>query len=224
MGKSKSKTTQQQTQSFNNTQTAAPSNTYSPFINDAAGTLRPAYDASQAQLGRVMPGINAGLDYYNDVLSGDYMNANPYLDDVIGDTNRSIMDSVTGEFSGAGRYGSGYHNRTIADRLAANENAIRGAEYGRERAFMDAAPRNIAALGSASVALPQVPSSAYAEAIAQLLGRYGTTTGSGTGTSSGTSTTVQSPSTLGVLGSILGTGLSAWAGGGLGGFGGFGGK
>jgi hypothetical protein len=152
------------------------------------------------------------MDYYGDVLSGKYLNSNPYLDQVIGDTNRGITNEVNSNFEGAGRYGSGGHASVLADRVAANENALRFGNYATERGYQQQAPQGIGQLGALSASLPQGPSSQYAQAIAALLGKYVQGTG--------TSTTTQSPGMGNILAGLVGSGLSAFASGGLGGFGG----
>lgn len=88
-------------------------------------------------------------------LQGDYLNANPYLDSMIGAANRNItnqfaettMPSVQSSLSRAGRYGSNaatqqlFTNaqRTLAQQLADTEANIRGNAYGQERQYMNAA-------------------------------------------------------------------------------------
>lgn len=199
MAKSKSKT--------QSTETLAPNAAYAPQINDGADALRDAYTRSSGLLERYMPRLEGGLDYYGRVGRGEFMNANPYLEEVIGRGNRSIADSVNSEFSGAGRYGSGAHTGTLADRIAANENNIRFGEYGRERLLMDQAPRNMADLVQIMASGPQGLANNYAGGLSGLLGRYVTGTGN--------STTTQKQGLGGLLAAVAGAGLSGWAGGGF---------
>lgn len=204
--KSKSKTKQQ------STETVAPSTYSQPYINDAAAQLKPGFDQAQANVQTLMPKLNAGLDYYGDVLGGKYLNSNPHLGAIINDTNRSVADGVNSEFSLAGRYGSGAHTGVLTDRLAANESKLRYGDYAQERAYMDSAPRNLAGMVTTSATLPQLPASQYADAINALMGRYVT------GNSSGTSTTTQKQGMGSLIGGIAGAGLSGWASGGFKGF------
>lgn len=151
----------------------APNPTYAPQINAAADAQGTAYNAAQQNVtNNVMPAINQGMGYYGDVLSGKYLNSNPYLDSVIGDTNRGITNEVNSNFEGAGRYGSGAHTGVLADRIAANENALRYGNYNAERANQGTAAQGIGPLGALSAGLPQAASSQYGQAISQLLGRY----------------------------------------------------
>lgn len=167
----------------NETATTAPSAAYSPYIDTAAATLKPAYEAANANNQQLMGGIDKGLDYYGDVLDGKYLEGNPYLDDVISRSNEDITSGVASQFSTAGRYGSGYHAGVLADKLAGNENQLRYQNYATERQNQNAAPGGSASLTGISAALPQMASSQYSDQIAQLLGKYVTGTGSGTSTS-----------------------------------------
>lgn len=182
------------------TATTAPSAAYSPYIDSAAATLKPAYEAANANNQKLMGGIDKGLSYYGDVLDGKYLEGNPYLEDVISRSNADISDGVATQFSSAGRYGSGYHSGILADKLAGNENQLRYQNYATERQNQNAAPGGLASLTGISAALPQMASSQYADQIAQLLGKYQT------GTSNGTSTTKNSGGFLGdlLLASIAG--------------------
>jgi hypothetical protein len=88
-------------------------------------------------------------------LSGEFLNANPFLDAQIaaatrGTTQRfaeTVMPSVQSSLGRAGRYGSNASTqqlftnaqRTLAQQLADTEANIRGANYQNERQFMNAA-------------------------------------------------------------------------------------
>lgn len=175
--KSKSKT--------KSTETLAPSTYSQPFINDAASTLRPAYDQSQALMQQYLPQAQQGIDFYGDTMAGKYLDQNnPYLEGVIGDTNQSIADSVNQQFAGA-RFGSGYHARTLADRIGANENNLRYGNYATERGYQNDAPMRQAGLIQGAVGLPQQAAGGYANNINSLLGRYATSNSTGTNTQRG---------------------------------------
>jgi hypothetical protein len=197
MGLSKSK---QQTKS---TETLAPSTYSQPFVNDAASTLRPAFDQSQGLLDKYIPQTQQGIDYYSKTLNGDYLDHNPYLDRMISDTNQSIADSVNSQFSGA-RFGSGYHARTLADRIAQNENNVRGQQYNTERGYQNEAALRKQGLIESTVGLPQTAAGNYAGGVGGLLGKYATSTGS--------TTTQQRPSLLSLLAQGAQAGASAFGG------------
>lgn len=166
MSKKKSKTTE----------TVGPSAYAQPYIDQAAGTFRPAYEASQSTLGQFLPRVEQSADYYGDVLSGNYLReGNPYLEGVIGDTNRSIADNVNSQFMD--RFGSGYHAKTLADSIAENENRLRYGNYATERGYQNEAAGRLPQVATIGTALPLVPAQGYADMTGGLLGRYLTSTG-----------------------------------------------
>lgn len=202
MGLSSSK----QTSKSNQTATIAPSAAYSPYIDSAAASLKPAFEAAQANNASLMPRVNSVLDYYGDTLAGKKLNGNPFLQSVLDRTNADITTGVDSRFSSAGRYGSGNHAGILAKAIADNENAIRYQDYATERGYQDAAAgKQLGAVGVAS-ALPQAAAGTYADQIRALLGGYTT------GTQSGTNETKSSPSLLSVLANIAASAGSAAAG------------
>ena len=156
-----------------------------PYVTDAAGILKPGYDAAVANNASLMPRVNSALDYSQGVMNGNYLNGNPHLQGVIDSANRDITDSVSGRFEGAGRYGSGNYAGVLARAIADNENKLRYADYAQERQYQNAAPGQLAGLVALSAGLPQAAGNTYAEAVRNLVGGYTTTDGK--------STTVSSP-------------------------------
>lgn len=79
-------------------------------------------------------GSSGGLDYLTPTARGDYLNnGDPYLDQVIADTNTHTANQLADYYSGAGRYGGATMNRDMIDRLAANEANVRSSNYQNER-------------------------------------------------------------------------------------------
>lgn len=130
---------------------------------------------------------NQASGYYGDVLSGKYLNGNPYLGAVTQQLNRNIADQVNSQFEGAGRYGSDAYAGTLAretgaadanlsyndynDRLAQMGQAAQGAtgaNIGTEQALASAVGQN--------AALPYIGTQAYAGSLGQLMSG-GTSTG-----------------------------------------------
>ena len=68
---------------------------------------------------------------------------NPYLDQIIGRTNRNTTDAVNSQFSQGGRYGSGAYTGVLADSLAGNEGNLRYQDYGNQTARQDAAAASL---------------------------------------------------------------------------------
>jgi len=166
-------------------QTLAPNAVYAPQINDAAAQLRPAYDQSQSILAKYQPGFDKARGYSEDLLSGKYLEGNPYLQKVLDKTNQDIVTGVGSQFSQAGRYGSAYNTDTAARAIADNENQLRYRDYATERGYQNAAPGQFAQLATVQSGLPQALSGNYADSIASLLGRYIQGNSQGTSKSSG---------------------------------------
>lgn len=82
---------------------------------------------------------NQGSGYYSDVLSGKYLNGNPYLDKILGQTREDIGNSVGGHFSANGRYGSGANQAIMEKQMANAENSLRYQNYGDEMNRMGSA-------------------------------------------------------------------------------------
>lgn len=121
---------------------------------------------------------NNALGYVNDVVSGNYLNGNPYIDAVAERAGRSLQnqyrDAVTGvgmDAAGAGRYGSGLYQKAVGDKqdalgqsLADLNNSIYYNNYNDERTRQQA----MAALA------PELAQSRYNDA--NMLASIGATT------------------------------------------------
>jgi hypothetical protein len=140
MGKSKTKTTS------NQTNTVAPNAAYTPYIDDAAGAVKSAYGTAQANLPSLMAGVNSANDYYKTQLSGANLNGNPYTDAILKATNEGVTNDVNSQFSSAGRYGSGMHAGILATKLADADNALRYSNYSAERGYQNACCKALASL------------------------------------------------------------------------------
>lgn len=213
MGKSKTKTTsdpwlpaqpyilanlQQQDNVFKSTQ---------PQLEAYAGQQRDTY-------GRVAPGAEAGITgaqaLVNRNLSGANLTANPYLDAILAKTRENVTGSVNDQFGPAGRFGSGMHAAILARELADAENSARYQDYATERGYQQDAigdAQNL--MGGAqgllnnAAELPWIGIQASNGAVRQASSGYGT------------QTTKQKTGLGGILGGVLGAGLSGWAGGGF---------
>ena len=93
--------------------------------------------------GRLAPGDEQGImgsqGLVNDTIGGKYLNGNPYLEGMIGQTRDNVTDQVNGQFSLGGRYGSGQHTGILAKYLADAENNMRFNNYGMERGYQNQA-------------------------------------------------------------------------------------
>lgn len=65
--------------------------------------------------------------YNSDVLSGKYMNGNPYIQSILNQLNSQVANDTNSQFSLAGRYGSGAHTDVLSRNLAnADSNLLYG--------------------------------------------------------------------------------------------------
>lgn len=192
--------------------------------NELSAKLSGNYDAMTAGYGNAS-GLGAkGAGYYSDVLGGNYLEGNPYLQAMIGATAGDVTDRVNSQFTSAGRYGSEAHTGVLAQQLAEAENALRYGDYNNQMGRMDmaaagslaeqqaAAQRQQAAAALAAAQqgqaaqLPYTGSTALAQALSALFGG-----GASSGTSTGTSVSKTQPDFLGALGSGLGTAAMAFS-------------
>ena len=174
------------------------------------------YSADQmATYGRVAPGAEAGIygaqGLVNDTIGGKYLNANPYIDKMMATTNANIADTVNGQFTAGGRYGSGMHAGVLAKQIGEANNALQYQNYADERGRQQAAVGQASGLmgGAQSLLnnaadLPWIGVSALNGNVRQASNGYGTTT-----------QTTSDP--MGTITGLAGAGLSA--AGAAGGFG-----
>lgn len=203
--------------------TSGPSKAALPQINAATTALGSAFQQSQPfvqqgtqalsgalpqVLGQTLnnPTLAAANSYTQDVLGGKYMN-DPYLDQMIADTNSSVANGVNGAIGTRGLTGGSAQQQILARELAKNETGLRYADRSQQLGRMDnavgaatslssAGNQNIAALlaylnGGAS--LPMNAAGQYAQGIGGLWGNSQTTTQK------------NNPGLLGVLGAGLQT-------------------
>lgn len=208
---------------------------YSKEITGAANTVLGAYDTQAPKitsvtdsLGSMVPGlmdtwkngdpnVNAASGFNSDVLSGKYLNSNPYLDGVINKSNTDIRNQSQASLGTHGLYGDSSAMADIVSRnLADNENNMRYANYQDGLGLMnqqaaltpqlaEAKYLPINAIGSIADAqqMPVQAASGMASSIGGLLGQYTN------------NKTTQSQSIGGLLSGIAGSALSGWASGGF---------
>lgn len=88
-----------------------------------------------------------GNGFLGDVIGGDYMSGNPYIQNIMGQLDQSIMNGVNSGFEGAGRYGSGAYVGEMGKQLG---NANTQLLYGN---YSDEMNRRLAASQQAQSAL-----------------------------------------------------------------------
>ena len=146
-----------------------------PIAQNAASNAQGVYDANQPQLQGatnnlwgMMTGLQANMGanngnvkaaqgYNSDILSGKYLNGNPYLTGMIDQTNRSVGDQVNSQFGAAGRYGSGAFTDVLSRNLADAQNNLRYTDYNAQMGRMDQAASQAPGLAQANyIGLPEM--------------------------------------------------------------------
>lgn len=116
----------------------------------------------------------AGGQYMQDVIGGDYLNSNPYLDAMFNQAAGKVTSGVNSQFSGAGRYGSGAHQGVLGESLGNLATDIYGQNFARERGFQQQAAQGAPDFGTASILQPFAKSQALLQGLGNIRG--GTTT------------------------------------------------
>lgn len=93
----------------------------------ASGTAR--YEQLYNAAGQ--PG--AAEKYLTGTAQGQYLNSNPYIEDMISAGASDVANSVTGQFAAGGRYGSTANQGAIADSVSQYGNQLRNSNYQAER-------------------------------------------------------------------------------------------
>jgi hypothetical protein len=192
-------------------------NTNQPAIQANANTVNSLVPSLAAQYTQGDPAVNVAEGYVGDVLGGKYLNGNPNLNGMIGQTDQNVRNQVNAEFSRAGQVGSSRQIGELGSQLANSENALRYSDYNTQMGRMDTAAGmapglsasrtvSIAPLLAAAQAGSSIPigaAASYAGGLGSLLSPYGT------------QTSTQSQGLGSILGTILGSGLAGWASGGF---------
>lgn len=212
--------------------TTGPSKAALPHLNAATAALEGGYDQSSAlaskatgilsdNIGNVLgqtlnnPNLAAAGNYNQQVLNGDFLDSNPFFDEMVANSNSNVANKVNGSIGTRGLTGGSAQTQLLASELAKNETGLRSNQYNTERGYQQAAVGNAAGLSSAGnqnintllaylTGTAQLPSSVagqYAGGINSLWGDSKTTT--------------QSQGLASTLTGLAGAGLSGWATGGF---------
>lgn len=188
--------------------TTGPSKFAQPYISNAANAVQGAYQdnagaisdiASQIQgylpdLGARAfgdnPLVSSAQNYAQGVVGGDYLNGNPYLEQMIANTNNSVGDAVNAKIGTRGGAGGSAQAAILARELAKAETGLRYNDYSSERDRMQQAAGMAPSLAAAEYAgiapylaaagagaeIPFTGVNALASGITGLLGNSTTTT------------------------------------------------
>jgi len=113
-------------------------------------------------------GLGTGYGVMSANARGDYLNANPYLDSVIGNSQQNTADAVNRQFSGMGRYGSGAHTGVLTKELGNIEANARLSNYNTERNNQNTAAGALAQYGLGAGGIAQQGTAAEAQMLAYL--------------------------------------------------------
>lgn len=110
-----------------------------PTLDKAVAGTSGIANQLQTKFGQGLQTADQAQGYWGDVLSGKYLNSNPYLDDVIGAASGDIREAVNGNYAGAGRYGSAYHDKAVANQVGEMASQVRYGDYNNQMGRMDQA-------------------------------------------------------------------------------------
>lgn len=134
-GKSTSGSAQRWAQPFAKAGAATVQNTVAgaaPGLQNLTNAVQGTVPTLQSMFANGNAGVKAANGYVSDVLGGNYMQGNPYLDSIINQSRSGITDQVNSQFSLGGRYGSGAHTGVLAKELGNMETGLRYQNYGDE--------------------------------------------------------------------------------------------
>jgi hypothetical protein len=158
-----------------------------PFAQQGAQSILDVYNQAQPGLQATQANVNSQLanlgatgrgladqtaafgksagaanGYYGNLIGGSQLSGNPYVRNILGQLDESIMNGVNSGFESAGRYGSGAYVGEAAKQLgAANSNVL-------YQNYNDAANRQMQAAQGATQALAQQQQAQNANATQQL--------------------------------------------------------
>lgn len=176
---------------------------YSAQVEGAAKNVSSAYNAQAPkiagitdQLGGLVPGllerysngdpnVNAAKGYNTDVLSGKYLDNNPYIDDIVERTGNDVRNQTAGALGTRGLTGGSAFGDIISRNVADAGSTLRFNNYNTERGRQDTAAGMAPALAAAgeiplssimsilqAQAAPVQTAAGAGSAIGGLLGQY----------------------------------------------------
>lgn len=165
-------------------------------VNSAYNTAAPKITGIADQLGGLVPslvdrynngdpGVRQAQDYNSDVLSGKYLDNNPYLQAQINATGNDVRNGLSASLGTRGLTGGSAFGDIITRNLADNASTLRYTDYSNERNRMGQAAGQAAGLAAAdympisaiqsilqSQMAPLQAASGSAGTIGGLLGQY----------------------------------------------------
>lgn len=116
---------------------------YTPYQGSTVAQLNPyqtgAFDAIAQRAYQGSPVNSAASDELTKTLSGDYLNNNPYLDQLVNQSQNDVMNQFQGVEARAGSFGNAGVTEAMSRGLGNVSAQIRGADYANERNRMTSA-------------------------------------------------------------------------------------
>jgi hypothetical protein len=116
---------------------------YSPYTGSTVAQLNPyqtgAYNAIAGRAISGSPVNNAAGQEITRTLSGGYLNNNPYLDQLVNQGQNDVMRRMDTLAARSGSFGNSGVNESTLRGLGDVSAQIRGADYARERGYMQSA-------------------------------------------------------------------------------------
>jgi hypothetical protein len=180
------------------------------------GQQSAAMGQQAAAMGKTAGSANS---FYNDVINGKYMSGNPYIQNMLGQLDQSILGQVGSQFESGGRYGSGAYVDDLSKQLGnANMQVLYGNYADEMNRRMQAGQQADSALAAQQSALNNSEQVQNANAQQQLAGLQLANQAPYTGINAlgnslgalfnGGTSTGQTPGLLGAVGAI-GAGLAS---------------
>ena len=102
-------------------------------IYDQGPAFAPFSDVSQTAIGTAQSLYPQVGQQLGATIGGEYLGANPYLDDVVARSSRNAMSGINATFGGAGRTGGGLHQQALATGLGDVAAGVYAPAYEAER-------------------------------------------------------------------------------------------
>lgn len=116
---------------------------YTPYTGSTVAQLNPyqtgAFDAIAQRAYQGSPVNSAASGELTKTLSGGYLNNNPYLDELVNQSSRDVMNQFQGVEARSGSFGNAGITESLARGLGDVSAKIRGADYANERNRMTSA-------------------------------------------------------------------------------------
>lgn len=102
-------------------------------------TIQGLVPTLMGRMGQTDPNVDAARGYNSDVLSGKYLNSNPYLQQILDQTTNDTLGAVGGAFGRSGAFGGTKYAEAAGKGLGAALGNIRYNDYNTQMGRMDQA-------------------------------------------------------------------------------------